>query len=290
MKKSVLKWILKYGVLLVVDILIFVILYILAAIGGNNKVGMFSYADLYMIFVLPAYAVSHGIFTRVLLKQTLLPNILLIIVTSIMFGMPFWIIFMTGISLIFSLITWGISALIVLSKNHDKKKTENDKATDASTKQKCLKLCAYFVITIFVYLALFLLDEFVLMFGFGNEIFDAVFVLLTVFGYFPAVFVVYGIKSYNLTKKILLPNVLFVLACGLFVTLFAGVGTALESWHGTKTVYDGMKTIGTFSLYSIVGNSAMPLVVSSFAKIINTEKNPESINTQALNDDENADI
>ncbi len=120
------------------------------------------------------------------------------------------------------------------------------------------------MIAVFSFLVFFTVD--VLVFQVKETIFTAFYG----YGLFPAFSVIYGQFSYRTTKKIILPNILYLLFCTIFIILFINIGSAYLSGL-TSAVLQELKfalgVIGIITAISIIISSVISIVTSIITKI-----------------------
>lgn len=121
------------------------------------------------------------------------------------------------------------------------------------------------IIAVFSFLAFFIVDVVVF------QVKETRFTAFYGYGLFPAFSLIYGRFSYRTTKKIILPNILYLLFCTIFIILFINIGSAYLS-ISTSAVLQELKfalgVIGIITAISIIISSVISIVTSIITKII----------------------
>lgn len=123
----------------------------------------------------------------------------------------------------------------------------------------------FFICAAFCFLAFFVTDAFVLQFKSPSLP-----VLYCAF-LFPAFSFVYGVVSYLLTKKIIIPNVIYILSCAVFIILFVKIGGIYVSNYDVESLsvqqYDFLQQLKlALGIVSIV--TAVSMFVSGVISVI----------------------
>lgn len=122
-----------------------------------------------------------------------------------------------------------------------------------------------FISAAFVFLSFFVTDAFVLEFKLtGLAVLYSAFL-------FPAFSFVYGVVSYLLTRKIVIPNVIYVLFCAVFIILFVKIGGVYVSNYDVESLsvqqYDFLQQLKlALGIVNIV--TAVSMIVSGVISVI----------------------
>ncbi len=122
------------------------------------------------------------------------------------------------------------------------------------------------IIAVFSFLTLFVVD--IILFQIKKPIFTAFYS----YGLFPIFSLIYGRFSYRKTKKVVFPNVLYVLFCMTFIILFINIGCSYVS-TSTYVVLQQSKlalgVVGVITAISIIISSLMSIITSIIIKSVN---------------------
>ena len=99
MKKIIFKSKNKCWFLFAGDILIFLGAILVYVFFENETYGLFSYYDIYMLIIMPMYAIFHGILSYVVVKKIWLPNIILFVVSWMVYPIIASILFIEPIKI-----------------------------------------------------------------------------------------------------------------------------------------------------------------------------------------------
>ncbi len=121
------------------------------------------------------------------------------------------------------------------------------------------------IIAVFSFLAFFTID--ITLFQVKNTIFTAFYG----YGLFPVFSLIYGRFSYIKTKKVLLPNILYVLFCMTFIIIFITIcGTYVST--STNVALQELKlavgVVGLATAISIIISSLMSIMTSIIIKSV----------------------
>lgn len=122
------------------------------------------------------------------------------------------------------------------------------------------------IIAVFSFLTFFVID--IILFQLKNTMFTAFYG----YGLFPIFSLIYGGFSYRKTKKIVLPNILYVLFCMTFILLFINIGASYAS-TSTYVVLQQSKLVfgvlGICTAISIIISSLISIMTSIITKLVN---------------------
>ena len=110
------------------------------------------------------------------------------------------------------------------------------------------------------FLAFFVID--IMLFQINNTIFTAFYG----YGLFPIFSLIYGWASYRKTKKVIFPNILYVLFCMTFIILFIYIGSFCIST--SKDIRFSLGVIGVLTFISIIISSLMSITTSIILKLV----------------------
>ena len=122
------------------------------------------------------------------------------------------------------------------------------------------------IITVFSFLAFFIID--ITLFQAKKTIFTAFYS----YALFPMFSLIYGRFSYQKTKKVVFPNILYFLFCMTFIIIFINIGASYVS-TSTSAVLQQSKlavgVIGVITAVSIIISSLMSIMTSIIIKSVN---------------------
>lgn len=119
------------------------------------------------------------------------------------------------------------------------------------------------IIAVFSFLTFFVID--IILFQVKNTMFTAFYG----YGLFPVFSLIYGWFTYKKTKKILLPNILYLLFCMTFIVLFINIGTYFATTHIYVVLQLPKLTFGVLGIctaISIIISSLMSIMTSIITK------------------------
>lgn len=122
-----------------------------------------------------------------------------------------------------------------------------------------------FISAAFVFLSFFVTDAFLLEFKLtGLQVLYSVLL-------FPMFSFVYGVVSYLLTRKIVLPNVIYILSCAVFIIIFVKISGIYVSNYDVESIsaqqYDFLRQL-KLALGIVSSVTAIAMIVSGVISVI----------------------